>query len=95
MDYQIFNRFEKEIEAASDLLYRRNGISPDSRNFEIFVWPVVSSSTAGPAGGIGGQAISKFSIIGIKNGYRGDGVLIYSGKSLYVEKFEPLMKWQK
>ena len=61
-------------------------------DFDYFAWPEVFGSTAGPFGGIGGQAISKFTIEAYADSSR-NAVVFCRGKVLKVIKdrsFEPM-----
>lgn len=58
---------------------------------DYYAWPQAFGSTAGPFGGIGGQAVTSFTIEAFANG--SEAVIFCRGKRLKkVNAFEPLMR---
>ena len=60
---------------------------------EMFSWPVMFGSTAGPGGGIGGCMMTTFQVYGFRDVASDKGVLYCAGKWKYVKPFKPLMGW--
>ena len=56
------------------------------QHLEYWAWPQVFGSTAGPFGGIGGQAMTTFTIEAWSNGLGGEAVLFCHNKILKVVK---------
>lgn len=58
---------------------------------DYYAWPETFASTAGPFGGVGGQAITSFTIEAYVDGK--NAVLFCKGKRLKsVDNFEPMMR---
>lgn len=86
MNYQNYN---ETIEHFRTLASEKFGHHPEM--FEYYAWPQTFGSTAGPFGGIGGQAMSTFTIEALVAGR--EAILFSSGKLIrYTTKFEPLMR---
>jgi len=74
-----------ELEAAALEL----GLSPDMLDY--YAWPQVFGSTSGPFTGIGGQAISTFTIEAYSDGR--NAVLFCNGRRIkQTSNFEPMMR---
>lgn len=82
MNYQ--NQTDNRVEAAIEL-----GVSCSAIDY--YAWPQIFGDTAGPFGGIGGQAISSFTIEAYTNGR--EAVIFCKQKRLKkVDNFEPMMR---
>ena len=60
-------------------------------NLEYWAWPTVFGSTTGPFAGVGGQAMSTFTLEAWHDTWTGKAVIFCQGKILrVVERFEPM-----
>lgn len=75
--------------AAADVAERLHAAAA---SLEYWAWPQVFGSTAGPFGGVGGQAMTTFTIEAWHDG-GGNAALFCGGRVLKItDKFEPQMR---
>lgn len=88
--------YQKKPEPFVFEFFKKDGIN-DSLSY--YAWPETFGSTAGPRGGIGGQAITTFTIEVWASEYFGAALYLCAGMYFYQSKgFEPFVspeRWTK
>lgn len=86
MNYQ---KNDESIEQFKKMASEKFGCHPDLLDY--YAWPQNFGSTTGPFSGIGGQAISTFTIEALASGRK--ALLFSSGRLIrFTKQFEPLMR---
>lgn len=87
MDYQT----EKEDLIGVTRFEASNELGVPENQLTYYAWPQLFGSTAGPFGGIGGQAMSTFTIEAWTDGRR--AIIFCKGKPIKItDQFRPLMQ---
>ena len=72
-------------------VFAANGVQACEEEIDYYAWPQVFGNTAGPNGGIGGDAMTTFTVNAFH--YNGTAVLLCGNKCKFIERFKPSIRF--